>query len=107
MRSILAMTKVTLWSFVLVLSLACLATAETGTTKADQSVKRKGGQAGQEPHMEKRAVESGKVKERVGGQAGEETPLEERKTGYGEVKERVGGQSGLEEDLKKPGGKSK
>jgi hypothetical protein len=105
MKSILAMTKVTLWSFALVLSLACLATAETSTTNADQSGKRQGGQAGKAAHMEKRAVEAGK--ERVGGQAGHETPIEERKAGYGEVKERVGGQAGLESDLKKPDYKGK
>lgn len=108
MRSIGDMIKITFWSCVLVLSLACVATAETSTTKADQPAQRKGGQAGQAPDMEKGSVEAGSSGPRVGGQAGHQTPSGERKNGDGSVgRERVGGQAGAQSDQKKPESKGK
>ena len=106
MKSIQDTIKITFWGFLLVLSLTCVAMAETSPATTDKPSGRQGGQAGQEVHSEKRNVETGKA--RVGGQAGEETPLEERTTKYGAVKEkRVGGQAGEESEPKKTESKTK
>jgi hypothetical protein len=100
MKSIRDRIKLTFWGGVLILSLACVAMAATTAAPTDQPSSRKGGQAGQEVHSEKRSVETGRA--RVGGQAGDETPLDERTTKYGAVEgKRVGGQAGEESDPKK------